>query len=156
MRGEDPMALAQLAADAVVSAAVTNGWETTSHRLARLLGHGDPAKTKLMEQHLAETREQLIGVRGTSLETARAELAAQWVTRLTDLLEEDPVIRPGLHALVEEIHMTLQAEAVSLAHNAALMSQDMNIDEGRDWFASRTIPKDVMRAGPTSPGLASS
>jgi hypothetical protein len=56
-----------------------------------------------MEQYLAETREELIGVTGASLESARATLAMRWVTRLTDLLEEDPVSQPGLCDLVAEV-----------------------------------------------------
>jgi len=156
MPREGPTALAHLAGDAVVSAAIANGWETTRYKFARLLGHGDPAKTILMEQHLAETRQQLIGVTGPSLESARMRLAAQWVARLTDLLEEDPVIQPGLRALVEDVNTAWRAEAVSLAHNAAGAPHDMTIDSGRDWFDSKAIPKDVMPVGPTSPGLATS
>src|SRR5215469_7505592 len=117
MPGEGPTGLAQLAGDAIVAAAAASGWETRKHKFAQLLGHGDPAKTKGMEQRLAETREQLIGVTGADLESADATLAAQWATWLTDLLEEDPVIRPGLLALVQEIHMALPARPVSAADN---------------------------------------
>jgi hypothetical protein len=142
--------LAQLASDAIVAAAVTDQWETTRHKFARLLGHSDPAKTELMEHRLVETREQLMGATGASLESARAALAAQWVTWLTDLLKEDPVIRPGLRGLVQEIHMAL--ETVSPADNAAVAPRDMNIDAGR----GEAIPRDMMPLGPTSPGLATS
>lgn len=124
--------LAQSAGDAVVAAATASGWETTRHKLARLLGHGDPAKTNLMEQRLTETREQLLGAPGASLESARATLAAQWASWLTDLLTKDPVIRPGLLALVQQIHMALGA------------------------VSPAAIPRDAMPVGPISPGLATS
>jgi hypothetical protein len=156
MQGEGPTGLAQLAGDAIVAPAVTEGWETRKRKFARLLGHGDAAKTKLMEQHLAGTHEQLVEATGTGLESARETLVMQWATRFTDLLEEDPVIRPGLLALVQEIHMALPARAVPLADNGAVVPQDMNIDAGRGRFASKAVPKGVMPLGPTSPGLATS
>jgi hypothetical protein len=146
--------LAQLAGDAVVAAATASWWETTRHKLARLLGHGDPVKTNLMEQRLTETREQLLGATGANLESASATLAAQWATWLTDLLTKDPVIRPGLLALVQQIHMALGA--VAPADNAALASQDININAGRERFDREAIPKDVVPPGPISPGLATS
>jgi hypothetical protein len=139
-----------MAGDAVLAAAVTDQWETTRHKFARLLGHGDPAKTELMEHRLAETHEQLTGPPGAGLESARAALAAQWVTWLTDLLKEDPVIRPGLRGLVQEIYLAL--ETVSPADNAAMAPRDMNIDAGR----GEAILRDMMPLGPTSPGLATS
>jgi hypothetical protein len=149
---DSQVSLAQLAGDAVVAAAVTDGWDTTRHKFARLLGHGDPAKANLMEQRLTETRDQLIGATGAGLESARVTLATQWVAWLTDLLEEDPVIRPGLLALAQEIHMALSAGAVSPADNAAVVPQDMKVNAGR----GEAIPKDVVPMGPTNPGLVTS
>jgi hypothetical protein len=147
---DSQVSLAQFAGEAVVAAAVTNGWETTRHKFARLLGHGNPTKTELMEQRLADTHEQLTGATDAGLESARAALAAQWVTWLTDLLKEDPVIRPGLLALAQEIHIALGA--ASPADNAAVVPKEMNIDAGR----GEAIPRDLMPLGPTSPGLATS
>ena len=53
------IALAALAGNTVVTAAVTDAWEAARKGFARLLGRGDPAKTKLAEQRLAETHDQL-------------------------------------------------------------------------------------------------
>ena len=59
-------ALAALAGNAVVTAAVTDTWEAARKGFARLLGHGDPDKTKLAERRLAETAEKEIW-NGTTL-----------------------------------------------------------------------------------------
>ena len=53
------MALAALAGNTVVTAAVTDAWESARKGFARLLGRGDPARPKLAERRLAETHDQL-------------------------------------------------------------------------------------------------
>ena len=100
MLAEDLLALAALAGNTVVTAAVTDAWEAARQRFARLLGRGDPERTKLAEQRLAETHDQLTGTSGTELERARAVLAERWAGRLADLLEEDPGVEPDLRAVV--------------------------------------------------------
>jgi hypothetical protein len=75
MLAETLMALAALAGNTVVAAATTDAWEAATHGFARLLGRGDPDRTKVAEQRLAETREQLTGAEGQDLEQARAVLA---------------------------------------------------------------------------------
>src|SRR5215467_9356261 len=107
------IALAALAGNTVVTAAVTDAWESAREGVARLLGRGDPAKAKLAEQRLTETHDQLTQATGTDMERVRAALEAQWVTRLADLLEEDPGVEADLHTLVQEIQAQLPAESVS-------------------------------------------
>src|SRR5215469_2865714 len=97
------VALAALAGNTVVTAAVTDAWESARKGFARLLGRGDPGKTKLAEERLAQTHDQLAQSTGADLEQTRTALEAQWVTRLTDLLEEDPGVEADLRALVQEI-----------------------------------------------------
>ena len=64
MLAETLMALAALAGNTVVAAATTDAWEAARRGFARLLGRGDPDRTKVAEQRLAETREQLTGAEG--------------------------------------------------------------------------------------------
>jgi hypothetical protein len=92
------VALASLAGNTVVVAATTDAWEAARHRFARLLGRGDPDRTELAERRLAETHEQLTAAAGADLESARAALEAQWVTRVADLLEEYPGVEAELRA----------------------------------------------------------
>ena len=64
MLGESLLALAALAGQMVVDAAATDGWETAERGYAQLLGRGDAKQTRLAEQWLEETREQLTGGAG--------------------------------------------------------------------------------------------
>ena len=84
------LTLATLAGRMVVDAAATDEWETAQRRFARLLGRGDAKQTRLAEQRLEETREQLIGAAGTDVGLIRTALAGRWAGRLVDFLEEEP------------------------------------------------------------------
>src|ERR1700747_1833056 len=81
------LALATLAGNTVVTAAVTDAWEAARKGFASLLGRGDPDKTKLAERRLAETHDQLADAEGADLDRVRAVLQAWWVTRMADLLD---------------------------------------------------------------------
>jgi hypothetical protein len=149
------IALAALAGNTVVTAAVTDAWESARKGFARLLGRGDPAKTKLAEERLAETHDQLTQATGTDLEPVRAALEAQWVTRMRDLLEEDPGVEADLRALVQEIQAQLPAGMVSAADHAVAAGRDVNISASEGGMAAGVIHGDV-HTGPTRPGQVSS
>ena len=78
-------------------------WEAAKHGIARLLGCGDPTQEQLAERRLEETREQLAGATGLDAEQARAALAAQWATRLADLLDVDLGAEADLRVLMQRI-----------------------------------------------------
>jgi hypothetical protein len=146
------VALASLAGNTVVAAAVTDAWENARHGVARLLGRGDPDRVKVAERRLDETRGQLSAVSGTDLEDAQAVLAAQWATRLADLLEEDPAAEADLRALVEQIQAELPAGMVSAADHSAAAGRDMNIKASGGGIAAGVIHGDVGPPGPPGPG----
>lgn len=148
------MALATLAGNTVVTAAVTDAWETARTGFARLLGCGDPAKTKLADERLAETHDQLTQATGADLEQTRAALEAQWVTRMRDLLEEDPGVEADLRALVEEVQAQLPAETVAAADHAVAAGRDANISADRGGIAAGVIHGNVAPPGPIRPGPA--
>jgi hypothetical protein len=118
MLAETLVALAALAGNTVVAAASTDAWEAARRGFARLLGRGDPGRTEVAERRLAETHEQLTRRAGTDLEAARSALEAQWVTRLADLLEEDPGVEADLRTLVQEIQAALPAGMMSASDHA--------------------------------------
>jgi hypothetical protein len=149
------IALAALAGNTVVTAAVTDAWESARKGFARLLGRGDPVKTKLAEERLAETHNQLAQATGTDLERTQAELEGQWVTRISDLLEEDPGAEADLRTLVQEIQAQLPAGMVSAADHAVAAGRDANISASESGIAAGVIHGDV-HAGPTRPGRVSS
>jgi hypothetical protein len=154
MLAESLMALAQLAGLTVVAAAVTDAWETARRGTARLLGHGDARKEQLAEQRLEETRKQLAGLAGTELEQASAMQAAQWTTRLADLLEENPDAEAELRALVGELRAALPASAVSAIDHSIAAGRDVKISADRGSFAAGVVHGDVTPPGPTGPGPA--
>jgi len=151
---EGLMALASLAGQTVVTAAVTDAWEAARRGFARLLGRGDPKQTEVAERRLEETRGQLTGSQGTDLEQARAALAAQWATRLADLLDEDPAVEADLRTLVQQIQAALPAAMVSAADEAVAAGRDVNISASGGGVAAGVIHGNVTPPGPPGPGPA--
>jgi hypothetical protein len=150
------VALAALAGNTVVTAAVTDAWEGARKGFARLLGRGDPGKAQLAEERLAETHDQLTQATDEDAERTRAALEAQWVTRMRDLLEEDPDVEADLRALVEELQARLPAGMVSAADHAVAAGRDVNISAYRGGIAAGVIHGNVAPPGPTHPGPAAS
>ena len=116
------VALAALAGNTVVTAAVTDAWEGARKGFARLLGRGDPGKTRLAEE------------------------------RLADLLEEDPGAEAELRALVAQIQAALPAGMASAAGHAVAAGRDVNITASGGGIAAGVIHGDVTPPGPTRPG----
>jgi hypothetical protein len=152
MLAEILTALAVLAGNTVVAAATTDAWEATRRGFARLLGRGDPERTRVVERRLAETHEQLTGAAGADLESARSALQTQWTTRLADLLEEDPAVEADLRALVEEIQASMPAGVISAADHAVAAGRDVNITASGGGIAAGVIHGNVAPPGPWQPG----
>jgi len=148
------IAMAALAGNTVVAAATTDAWEAARRGFARLLGRGDPDRTKMAEQRLDQTRQQLEAVTGQELEKARTDLAKVWQVRLEDLLEEDPGVEADLRSVVEVVRALLPAGVVSAADHSAAAGRDMNIDASGGGFAAAVFHGNVALPGPTDPGLA--
>ena len=147
------MALAALAGNTVVAAATTDAWEAAKHGIARLLGCGDPTQEQLAERRLEETREQLAGATGTDAEQARAALAAQWATRLADLLDVDPGAEADLRVLMQRIQKQLRAEMVSADDHAVAAWRDVNIKADHGGVAAGVLQGTVVPPNyPPEPG----
>jgi hypothetical protein len=149
---EGLLELAAMAGKTVVSAAVTDAWETARRGVARLLGRGDPDRVGLAERRLVETYEQLTGGEGAGLQRARAVLEAQWVTRLADVLEDDPAVEADLRALVEQVQGLLSGGVVSAADHSVAAAGDVNITATTGGVAAGVVHGDVASPNPTSPG----
>jgi hypothetical protein len=155
MLAEALVALATLAGNTVVAAATTDAWEAAWRGFARLLGRGDPDRTKMTERRLVETREQLTGVEGKDLEQVGAVLAERWAGRLADLLEEHPDAEADLRTLVQEIQAALPAGTVSAADHAVAAGRDVNISSASGGVAAGVIHGNVTPPDPTLRGPAS-
>ncbi len=154
MPAEVLMALAQFAGQTVAAAALTDVWEATRQKVARLLGRDDPAKTGVAERWLDETHQQLTAAEGPDLEPVQAAVAQRWEGRFADLLDEAPGIEADLRALVEEIQAQLPAGMVSATDHAVSAGRDVNITASRGAIAAAVVHGNVAPPGPISPGPA--
>ncbi len=111
MLAEALAALTSTGATALVTAMVTDGWEGTRARFARLLGRGDDKQTDAAGERLDHSHAVLAAVSGPDLRQAQAEQEIVWRTRLSDLLEQEPGAEPELRALISEI----QAQVIGSA-----------------------------------------
>jgi hypothetical protein len=114
----DLTALAKRASHTVVAAASTDDtsadeWGTAQRGVAGLLGRDDPGKTSAASRRLDQTRDKLQAASGHELNQARADLEAVWLTRLGDLLDEDPDAADVLRPLLEQIQATLPDQQAS-------------------------------------------
>jgi hypothetical protein len=146
--------LAVTAANTLVAAAVTDAWEAARRGFSRLFGHGDLKDSEAAERRLAATHDELIGTAGIELEHVQARLAAQWATRLTDLLDEAPDAEADMRALIAEIQALLPAAAAAHDH-AVAAGRDISIEASRGGVAAGVIHGNVSPPGPTMPGPAS-
>jgi len=155
MPGEVLIALAQWAGQTVAAAAVTDVWEAARHKVARLLGRGNPYRTEAAERWLDETHQQLTAAQGADIEPVQAEAARRWEGRFADLLDEDPGVEADLRAVVQEIAAQLPAGMVSAADHAVAAGRDVNITASGGGTAAGVIHGNVAPPGPIPPGPAS-
>jgi hypothetical protein len=126
----DTNALATLAANTIVAAAVTDAFEGLRARVARLFGRGDLDPSA--KRRLDATRERLAVAAPGELDDARAAQARQWATRVADLLADHPEAAAELQDLIGEFRSALPDEGGSVrntisgnvSHGPVLMGRD--------------------------------
>jgi tetratricopeptide repeat protein len=126
--GGSLVTLAALAGRTVVDAAAADEWETAQRRFARILGRGDAEQTRLVELHLKETHEKLIGAVEKDVGLVRTALGVGWTAWLLNFLEENPGTEADLQTLVQEIQSVLPDETVSTSHGAVSASGAVSTD----------------------------
>ncbi|HEY6492483.1 MAG TPA: PQQ-binding-like beta-propeller repeat protein [Trebonia sp.] len=89
--------LAQNAAAALVSAMATDSWEAVKHRFAAVARR---------DRQLDDTRRALAAGSGSDLESAKSAQVDQWVTRLRDLLADDPGKAQALREFLAALRIT--------------------------------------------------
>lgn len=123
-------ALAALAGNTLVTAAVTDGFEAVRHKVARLFGRGKPEAG--VERRLDATRQQLTAAAPGELDNVRGAQAGKWQTRFADLLEDRPEAAVELSVIVAELQAVVRdvGGAVrntitgSVVHGPVLMGRD--------------------------------
>jgi hypothetical protein len=140
------IALAATAAAALVQAMVTDGWEGVRHQIASLFGRGEPDAA--IERRLDSARNELTATAPGERETVRAALAAQWETRLGDLLADHPGAASELAALVREMRAT--GQAVASDHSVAA-GRDVTVTASDGSVAAVTAGNVSLAQGPPGP-----
>jgi hypothetical protein len=107
--------LARSAADALVAAMATDSWEAVKRRFAAVFGH---------ERQIDATRADLAVKRGADLDTARSVQAGKWITRLRDLLDEDPGQAQALYEFL------VYAASLGVTRSPAPQKQSQRADHG--------------------------
>lgn len=123
MLGEALAALASTGGTALVTAMVTDSWESIKSRVARLFGQGDAEQTEAAQGRLELSRAALDGLVGTDLDRARAEQEIVWRTRLRDLLEARPKAAGELRSLIGEIQAQAANSAGPIVQHATAYGQ---------------------------------
>jgi hypothetical protein len=152
LSADELMALASLAGQTIVTAAVTDVWETARRKIVWLFGRGDSERTRLAERRLDQTRQQLTAAEGLDVEQAIAAQQERWTARLADLLDEFPEAAVELRTAVEEIQAQLPSGAVSAADHSVAAGRDVNIKDikaDRGGLAAGIVSGNVTLPDPT-------
>jgi hypothetical protein len=113
--------LARSAAEALVTAMVTDSWEAVKGRFASLLGPGQ-------QKRLDATHAAMAAARGEELQRAELRETQLWSTRFRDLLDDDSAAAPGLRILVADLSTMPATRAPASQHaQASQQSQAVNI-----------------------------
>jgi hypothetical protein len=98
-------ALAALAANTVVAAAVTDAFEGLRARVARVFGRDKPDPG--IQRRLDATRQRLTAATREDAQSSQAAQARQWETRFADLLADHPEAAGELQVLLDEFRAAL-------------------------------------------------
>ena len=98
-------ALAALAGNTIVAAAVTDAFDGVRAQVARIFGRGEPDRR--IQRRLEETRRQLAAAAPEVQVRAQEAQARQWGTRLADLLADHPEAAAELQELIAEFQPAL-------------------------------------------------
>jgi hypothetical protein len=146
--------LASLAGRTLIAAATGDGWEAFKRGFARVLGRGDAIRTRLAEHRLDQTREQLLAAPEPERDEVAAGLEATWLTRLADLLEEDPGLAGELRAVLDKAGTQIRAGSASATGHAVAAGRDVTVTASGGGVAAATIHGNVSPGNPTRPGPA--
>jgi hypothetical protein len=98
-------ALAALAANTVVAAAVTDAFEGLRAKVARVFGRDKPDPG--IQRRLDATRRRLAAATREDVKNSQAAQARQWETRFADLLADHPEAAAELQVLLDEFRAAL-------------------------------------------------
>jgi hypothetical protein len=138
----DVDALAALAGNTIVAAAVTDTFDGVRVKLARIFGRGE--SDGRIQRRLDETRQQLAAASAGDAgdrERARSAQARQWETRLADLLADHPEAAAELRALIAEFQPAIAETGGNVTNTISGTVGNGPVLMGRD-FGRITIGRD--------------
>jgi hypothetical protein len=124
-------ALAALAGNTIVAAAVTDAFDGVRAAVARIFGRGAPDSR--VQRRLDATRQQLAAAAPGDLENARAAQLRQWQTRLADLLADHPEAAADLRALIAEFRADVPEAGGNVTNAISGTVGDGPVLMGRDF-----------------------
>jgi hypothetical protein len=129
-------ALAVLAGNTVVTAAVTDAFEGVRRRVARIFGRdkADPGT----ERRFDATRLRLTAATQGDADDARTAQASQWATRFADLLAEHPEAVAEVRALIADLQAALPGAGETINNTVSGTVNHGPVLMGRD-FGDVTI-----------------
>jgi hypothetical protein len=129
-------ALAALAANTIVAAAVTDAFEELRAKVARVFGRDKPDPGT--QRRLDATRRQLTAATGEDVKSSQAAQARQWETRFADLLADHPEAAGELQALLAEIRAVVPGPGGNVTNTISGTVRGGPVLMGRD-FGDITI-----------------
>jgi CTP:molybdopterin cytidylyltransferase MocA len=127
----DTDALAALAGNTIVAAAVTDAFDGVRAAVARIFGRGAPDSR--VQRRLDETRQQMAAAAPGNLESARAAQLRQWQTRLADLLADHPEAAEELQTLIAEFRAAVPEAGGNVANTISGTVGNGPVLMGRDF-----------------------
>jgi hypothetical protein len=151
---EELQALASLAANTVVTAAVSDAWESFRRRFALIIGRGSRRAEGVADGRLTETANVLVipGADVTSANYARRVQEERWRARLADFLEEHPEAATELRALIEQTRAALPNDTTSADNGGVAIGGDVAPSSGAGSNVFGVVNGPVSILGPQSPG----
>ena len=140
-------ALAATGGTALVTAMVTDGWDSVRARVARLFGRGDAQQADAAAARLDQSRAALAGLSGPDLEQAQAEQQVIWRTRLGDLLEQHPAAEQEVRTVVADVQAQVTGSAGPVQQHAAAFDQAQQAVQGHG-------VQNITFGGPGGPGTS--
>lgn len=129
-------ALAALAGNTVVAAAVTDAFEGLRAKVARVFGRGNPDPG--IQRRLDETRRQLSAATPGELEGTQADQGRRWETRFADLLADHPEAAGELRVLLAEFRIVVPDAGGNVSNTISGSVRNGPVLMGRD-FGDITI-----------------
>lgn len=131
MLSETLSTLASAGGSALVTAMVTDCWESVRASFARLIGRSNVAEIKTAESWLDQSRATLEGASGSDLDRVRIDQEIVWRTRLSDMLERYPDVETELRDWIADLQNQVQGAGAAIKQNVSAFDHSQQAVQGQ-------------------------